>query len=817
MATMNQAIRQMLSRRTQLAALMVVVALAAASFIALSDTASAQTADADDAKLELLIYFPEDSDGVVATRGSQQATGLERVKVTFELRGTVAKTDADDNVRLVKGRWHGDAGIIRLDGKADGDHVESPTYQSNPTEKKWPKFRSNGGLTWANEWLNVSTHMDANGEIDWRQAGLANRTNYISVSSPLRFWDAGTPTVYLDNRDPSQRGMGSNSADEVAWNCTDEANDISRPNRPTVATGSTADSCYLTINGADPEIDIVSADDGTYTIRAQVDPNKQFRIGTNGQIGILGIDWDGYDTNAPVNEGDDGVKIDNDGAVDQDSGTLRTFPFVVKTETLSATKTLTIKSVKEVEKANSSFSLATFDDGDGNPCPGGGRTDGDSCPDRISAVRGDRETAFVLSLKNADGGASNWGAIRRIQLDLRGTGDIETGSYQGGASVDGITARQNIGNTIVSWQLSAEPTHQPWGAGVRPDKIGQLKLKPSGSQTGTASVTATVLTAAGETIVFDPIEVTITGKAATFDIEEPTATLFRSATTTDDRDKLTLKSSAKDAGGNAVSGDALRSNYKITGPDGKSVKTKFETVERAANGNMVLQLAATTTGTAALAPGTYKFEGSIGTAPGDKDSVEFTVVGGAAEDGGISVEFDPAIPSSVGDEVTATITVQDAAGNAVADGTRVTVSVSDSAGTGAALRTVGNSNPTTKGGVATVRMVAIGDGLAIVTVTADSQVSVETVRSTATSASQVRGVEGLSRSDVNQFASWNPTNSVTASELFGELLSRGASALYRWDQSSRTWQRYATDSSMRLVPGSVNFQIGRGDTLYIAG
>ena len=817
MATMNQAIRQMLSRRTQLAALMVVVALAAASFIALSDTARAQTppvpTSGEDATLELLIYFPEDSDGVVASRGSQN-TGLERVKVTFELRATVPNA-AGARVRLVRTAG-GDVYDLWRDattgfGRTGTEQQDWPPVTAGSVQGVYPTSATGSQITRAFDWLDLgqyySSANDSNPGVEVANRGLANRGNYISVSSPLRFWDAGTPTVYLDNRDAAN-GAGNN-ADEVVWDCRDAARNTERPYRLThapIPANAGTDSCYLQINGQDPQVDLVSVSDGTYTIRGAVVPQKSDP--TIFADSVLGIEWDGLLAAEA-----------NDPPINRFGPNL--IRFAVRTDNLSASRTLTVKTVKEVEAANSSFTLAT-NTAMNTPCPGAA---GDACPDTISAVRDPRETSFTLSLKNADGGASNWNAIRRIQLDVRGTGNIAT-SYT--ASGVNSVRRESIGSTIVSWAVNAGAAASPWGTdangrAIGADAIGQLKLRAAGSQTGTAEVSAQVLTATGEQIQFDPILVTITGKAASFEITEPTATLYRAATTADDRDKLTLASSATDKAdgtGNPVHGDALRTGYKITGPDGKSAKASFEDVTRATSGagrgNIVLQLKSTTTGTAALTPGTYTFEGSIGTETGLKDSVNFTVAGPAAEDG-ISVEFDPAEPSTVGEEVTATITVRDAAGNAVADGTGVTLSVSDSAGTGAALRTVGSNTPRTKGGVATVRMVAIGDGLAIVTVTADSQVSVSTVRSRATSASQVRGVEGLSRSDVNQFASWEPTNTVQASELFDDLFSRGASALYRWDQSSRSWQRYAEDASSRLVPGSVNFQIARGDTLYIAG
>lgn len=826
MATMNQAIRQMLSRRTQLAALMVVVALAAAAFISLSERASAQ--GADDVTMELLVYFPEDSDGVVASKGSQPATGLERVPVTFELRVTVADA-ATKNVRWRAVEYRSDTAALRY------RDLGAKPRRSSPTTLPIGLYPFDRGDAYHNVWDSVSANwFNVNGAVN----GLADRFNRINVSG-LRFWDVGTPTVYLDGRNEST-GEGT-SPDRVVWDCrpadndadTARAADIDRPNRPAIPTDAGAVSCYLTVNGADPQVDIVAAADGTYTVSGQIRfffPGGAGSMVTNadsitnglspipsGERGryigmVAAVTWDGYDVDVT------GLPTDNLPSGNDPNGEHIVVPQEVRDGSISGSATLRVKSIKEVASAALDFATHTAAS---SPCPtpsGVTRNTGDTCPSKISGVRGDRQTGFLLKVLNEDGAASNWNGIRRIQLDVRGiSADIKASSYSGAG--DATVTRECIGVAICSWNITATPGSQPWG-GVSADKIGTLILKPAGTATGTAEVTATVYSASGERFTTETREVTITGRATKFDIAEPTSTLYRTYTADDDRDKLVLATTATDGGNNEVDGDRLRgSATKITGPGNKNETSKFETLSRNAKGQIEVQLKSTTTGTAALAVGTYKLEASIGTGTGLKDTVEFTVVDKAAaeDEDGISVEFDPAVPTTVGEEVTATVTVQDAAGNAVADGTTVTVSASDSAGTGAALRLVGNSNPKTKNGTASVRMVTIGDGLAIVTVTADGSVKVATVRSNAMSASQVRGVEGLSRSDVNQFASWEPGNNVQASELFGELRSRGAGAIYRWDQATRAWQRYATDASGRELPGSVNFQIARGDTLYIAG
>ncbi|MCY4667199.1 MAG: hypothetical protein OXC29_04335 [Rhodococcus sp.] len=66
---------------------------------------------------------------------------------------------------------------------------------------------------------------------------------------------------------------------------------------------------------------------------------------------------------------------------------------------------------------------------------------------------------------------------------------------------------------------------------------------------------------------------------------------------------------------------------------------------------------------------------------------------------------------------------------------------------------------------------------------------------------------------MNGFVSWLSESPTTASELFSSLSAAGATAIHLWNDGA--WVRYSVvDGS--AVPGSVNFDVERGDILFIS-
>ncbi len=68
-------------------------------------------------------------------------------------------------------------------------------------------------------------------------------------------------------------------------------------------------------------------------------------------------------------------------------------------------------------------------------------------------------------------------------------------------------------------------------------------------------------------------------------------------------------------------------------------------------------------------------------------------------------------------------------------------------------------------------------------------------------------------SNLNGFATWACGVESSASEIFGLVSGRGATALHLWNGSA--WVRYSVvDGTM--VPGSSDFMVAENDILYIS-
>ena len=73
-------------------------------------------------------------------------------------------------------------------------------------------------------------------------------------------------------------------------------------------------------------------------------------------------------------------------------------------------------------------------------------------------------------------------------------------------------------------------------------------------------------------------------------------------------------------------------------------------------------------------------------------------------------------------------------------------------------------------------------------------------------------VDGLSQTELNNFASWSGEGSVSASELLAGIA--GASGVLFYDGDS--WQRYGVVDG-QVIPGSRDFTIRSGQTIWISG
>ena len=157
-------------------------------------------------------------------------------------------------------------------------------------------------------------------------------------------------------------------------------------------------------------------------------------------------------------------------------------------------------------------------------------------------------------------------------------------------------------------------------------------------------------------------------------------------------------------------------------------------------------------------------------------------------------------------------------GTPVADGTKVTFKSRDTVGdSDSVLFLTTEETVATKGGEAQATFVVIGPGSAVITAAADGDVRVEVVTSTAGMTEPEAMLEEEASvgclSNLAGFATWACGVESSASEIFGLVSGRGATALHLWNGSA--WVRYSVvDGTM--VPGSSDFMVAENDILYIS-
>ena len=435
-------------------------------------------------------------------------------------------------------------------------------------------------------------------------------------------------------------------------------------------------------------------------------------------------------------------------------------------------------------------------------------------------------TELTLSILNLSGKPSEADAITSIVISTTGgslsanAGSTET--YR----CDSVQRTRACEIDISSYADAGDPL---------PAKIRLLLNAPE--TPGTAEVTAVVV-AGGEVFTPDAVTVTFYGPLDELDLGDASGTVLgydvvggdkdagvdgESAEDkgdadkgSDKRDQITFSVGAMDANGNTIRTPDL--TVKISDPDGVTVSpSKYEKAQTGALNN-TLHIDVDTAATAALAAGTYTLEVSKGA---KKASVEFDVVHTAD---GIEAEASEMNPSEIGDTVTVSVEVS-SDGTAVADGTPVTFRASDKAGdTDSILIATTTETPMTKGGMAQVTYVTVGNGAAVVTATvADDTTPVNAVlviQSTAGAPEpvvepepepEVASVDCLS--NLSGFSTWTCGVDADVSEIFTMVSERGVTAIHLWNGTN--WVRYSVVGGSE-VPGSSDFMVTKTDILYIS-
>lgn len=271
---------------------------------------------------------------------------------------------------------------------------------------------------------------------------------------------------------------------------------------------------------------------------------------------------------------------------------------------------------------------------------------------------------------------------------------------------------------------------------------------------------------------------------------------------------------ATDKAGNNVDlapGDVTA--VKITNADDKDVTSKFNTeneMQKANNPQVVLVRVGT--GAAKVDAGEYTVSVSLTEVVDSEVTSTFRVADVPA-----SVELSASSMTSdtIGDVITVTATVTDENGNTVADGTDVDFDVSSSTGLAGIGKGHGADDTVdTKAGVASVKYAVVGAGNSVVSATAGGATGVVVIVSTAGTADagpQEVGLDCLS--SLTGFSSYTCSTDSSASELFGLVSGRGATAIHLWNGSM--WVRYAVVDGAE-IPGSSDFTVTEDDILYIS-
>ena len=427
---------------------------------------------------------------------------------------------------------------------------------------------------------------------------------------------------------------------------------------------------------------------------------------------------------------------------------------------------------------------------------------------------------LLVSAQNALGNKSNNSDVDQITVIAPG-GEITIHSPM----KDAPTARPQAKTPVITAGLATENNSSSISeSGVTKaatdDAIRQtmsFNVNKANDQPGTVDVY--VIMSGKGAAISNSITLTFTGPNDALALSDPSDTLlaFGEASELPEvlrRDIISFAVSATDEGGNPGGVPDVRT--RILDVDGKVVNQEKISVKQGPNSNGVpnakLTLTALTEELTPLKSGTYTIR--INSTGGLVANGEFEVVGRA---NGVDLSVDTSTPSAVGEIVTATATVT-AGGQPVPNGTVVTFAASDVTGDRDSVLVAvgGGAVQRAIGGVAEATFVAVGNGRSVISATAHRTTDVEVIASTAGATDDAMPEEEASvacLSNLNGFATWACGVESSASEIFGLVSGRGATALHLWNGSA--WVRYSVvDGTM--VPGSSDFMVAENDILYIS-
>ena len=422
--------------------------------------------------------------------------------------------------------------------------------------------------------------------------------------------------------------------------------------------------------------------------------------------------------------------------------------------------------------------------------------------------------ALTVTALNSLGKASNGAAIRGIHVFA----PLATIVY------DSDTTDADGGQAMIDLDTEDGSQELPGGSAT-------AKFFVTSENAGTVNVTAIVLGDKGSA-TSQALTLTFTGTATSITLGDPSSPLSSSGTAyvapvdgveadadanpavegvTEVKEAAgvgvaNIEVNATDDAGNPAALDELA--VEIADADGNDVSTTITDNQRPKAGTLtrIIEVIG-----ADAAPGSYTVTVTLGD---DEQSVEVVVAGKVAD---VAVEVSSSTVA-VGDIITVTATVTDEDGNLQPDAGVVEFTAVGSlklTGLGSD-GDAGHAQGALDDGVATGRFVVV-DGSGTATIIA-SLSGVDGVTSVSTEAAAVvdepdpEPVDGLSRTELNNFASWSGEGSVSASELLAGIA--GATGVLYYDGDS--WQRYGVTDG-QVIPGSRDFTIRDGDTIWISG
>ena len=483
-----------------------------------------------------------------------------------------------------------------------------------------------------------------------------------------------------------------------------------------------------------------------------------------------------------------------------------------------------------------------------------------------SAPADDDGTVYLtVQAKNSLGKNSNDGDVSQIIIYARG-GDITIPAGINGNAAAGDTDFDDTADGTDRAENTSNPnalTASPANAKER------FQVTAGGNVAASVDVYVTLIGGSG-VVTSDTVNISFTGPADSISVGDPSGPLGQS------NSEITIAVTATDSAGNGVAlgpddvsavvkdrsgndpnigvehqkgdndrdgcrdgtlnevGDALSTDAPCASGNGDDKRTtgtneatgftatpKTHYTEKPFDGKTVV--VPVSTGAEKADPGEYTVVVTFGE---EESEVTIHVAGPSAS---IEASTDAEGAVAIGQVIEVTAMVTDADGisvqNAVVDSDPNTDGnqtigepVTFTAVGALQLRTIGNDISTTVGtkdGVATARFVVTqGSGTATIIVSAGNASTFVSLNDAVEEEAMPEEEASVScLSNLAGFATWACGVESSASEIFGLVSGRGATALHLWNGSA--WVRYSVvDGTM--VPGSSDFMVAENDILYIS-